>query len=437
METTPTQQSRARLLSVLGLGFGLAVTIGNTIGTGILRTPGEIAANVHSTSLYFAVWVVGALYALLGANALAELGTLLQRSGGQYVFSRAALGEYFGFVVGWSDWISTCGSATAAALVVGESVTFVFPQTAPYGRLFAVAVIALFVAVQWRGTKTASDSQQWTSALKAVVYVALVVACFALGSGWHATNATQVASFAGIILALQAVVFTYDGWSGPIYFSEEVREPGRDIPRAMFGGVLSVMLIYLLVNVGFLLVVPMEKLAGDKLPASLVARTLFGSSGDLLVRVIIVATLLSAISAFQLMATRVAFGLGRDGLFTQRIVRVNRGGTPTAAHVASGVVAAMFAITSAFDRVIAVMAFFFVANYALSFLSLFVLRAKMRDAERSWRAWGHPFTTGFGFLLSVAFLVSAVASDTRNSLFALALLVVSWPVFRVMRGNAA
>jgi APA family basic amino acid/polyamine antiporter len=152
-----------------------------------------------------------------------------------------------------------------------------------------------------------------------------------------------------------------------------------------------------------------------------------------IVRLLIIATLLSAASAFQLMATRVIFGLGRDRLFTQRIVTVNAGGTPIWAHTMSAVVAAAFAVTSAFDRVIALMSFFFVANYALSFVSLFVLRARRPEAERPFRAWGHPFTTGAALLLSLGFLVSAVISDTRNSVYALVLLAVSYPLFRAMQ----
>src|SRR5215212_7044489 len=115
-------RSQGHLLRILGFGFGLAVIIGNTIGAGILRTPGSIAANVPNKWLFLSVWVVGGLYALLGAISIAELGTMLPRSGGQYIFARYALGEYAGFVVGWTDWISTCGSAAAVSIVVGEFV---------------------------------------------------------------------------------------------------------------------------------------------------------------------------------------------------------------------------------------------------------------------------------------------------------------------------
>src|SRR3954462_4647261 len=117
----PTHRSSS-LLRILGLSFGLAVTVGNTIGAGILRTPGDIAALLPSPWMFVGIWIVGGVYALLGANALAELGTMLPKSGGQYVFARHAFGDYTGFLVGWVDWISTCASTAAISIVVGESV---------------------------------------------------------------------------------------------------------------------------------------------------------------------------------------------------------------------------------------------------------------------------------------------------------------------------
>ncbi len=120
-------QRRGRLLRVLGVSFGLAVIIGNTIGAGIFRAPGAIAQQLPIAWLFLGVWVIGGLYALLGAIALAELGTMIPKSGGQYVFARYALGEYAGFIVGWSDWISTCGSTAAVAIVIGEFAGALFP----------------------------------------------------------------------------------------------------------------------------------------------------------------------------------------------------------------------------------------------------------------------------------------------------------------------
>src|ERR671919_3068034 len=142
-------KTHGHLLRVLGVGFGLAVIIGNTIGAGIFRAPGSIAAQLPSVGPFLLVWLAGALYALLGAISLAELGTMIPRSGGQYVFSRYALGEYAGFIVGWSDWISSCGSTAAVSLVIGTFAGALFPALSGKGPVVATAVALVFAALQW------------------------------------------------------------------------------------------------------------------------------------------------------------------------------------------------------------------------------------------------------------------------------------------------
>src|SRR5215211_6552537 len=170
----PAILSKGHLLRVLGVGFGLAVIIGNTIGAGIFRTPGTIAEQLPATIPFLLVWLAGGVYALLGAISLAELGTMLPRSGGQYVFSRYALGEYAGFIVGWSDWISSCGSTAAVSLVIGTFSGALFPALEGKGPLVAAAVTILFALLQWRGIVWGSNIQNLTSLLKALAFLALI-----------------------------------------------------------------------------------------------------------------------------------------------------------------------------------------------------------------------------------------------------------------------
>lgn len=436
---TPTKERSGRLLRVLGVGFGLAVIIGNTIGAGIFRTPGDIATHLQGPWLFLAVWIIGGLYALLGAVALAELGTMLPRAGGQYVYSRYALGEYAGFVVGWSDWISTCGSAAAVSLVIGEFAGKLFPALSGRDIVIAVLIAVVFALLQWRGVSWGSRTQNTTSLLKAIAFLILIVAGFIAGSGGAFTSeptATPVGLglLAGLVLSLQAVIYTYDGWSGVIYFSEEVKDPGRSIPKALFGGVISVIVIYLLVNVALLYVLPLSEMAGKDFAAGAAAEVIFGSHGDTVFRVLTIVSMISAINAYHLMSTRVLFAISRDGLFMKAGAHVNEGGTPTVALLLSVIVAVLFIVFGqTFGAVLTVLAFFFVANYTLSFISLFVLRRREPNKERPYRAWGYPWTTGLALTASLLFLVGAVVSDTRNSVYALILLAVSYPVFRLMK----
>jgi APA family basic amino acid/polyamine antiporter len=432
--------SHGRLLRILGVGFGLAVIIGNTIGAGIFRTPGTIAQQLPSVPLFLGVWVVGGLYALLGAISLAELGTMLPRSGGQYVFARYALGEYAGFIVGWSDWLSTCGATAAVSLVVGEFIGVLVPSLSNQSTMVAAGIAIMFAGLQWHGIVWGSTAQNLTSSLKALAFMILIVAAFVLGGQGIAqpTTATNTptgfALAVAIVLSLQAIIYTYDGWSGVIYFSEEVTNPAKDIPRSLIIGVLSIIAIYLLVNAALLYVLPIDQIAGQKFAAGLAATVIFGQYGDTVFRLLTIVSMLSAINACHLMATRVLFAMSRDGLFFNRVGTVNPGGTPSWALLLSAIAAlAIIVFGETFEKVITVVSFFFVANYTLSFLSVFVLRRREPEKERPYRAWGYPWTTGIALVGSILFLAGAIASATKDSVYALLGLGVSYPVFWLMK----
>ena len=419
----------------------MAVTIGNTIGAGIFRTPGEVAAHLPSAWLFMAAWAAGGLYALVGAFQIAELGTMIRQSGGQYAFSRYALGEYPGFIVGWSDWLSTCGTTAAVSLVIAEFSVAFFPSLAQRETMVATAVVIVFALAQWRGIREGSLVQGGTSAMKALALAALVAAAFLIGGDASPLAAAPrppvgTALLTAFVLSLQAVIYTYDGWTGVIYFSEEIEQPGRDIPRSIIGSVLLIIAAYLLVNLAFLHVLPISAMAGEPFAAGAVARAMFGDLGDPIFRAIVIVALLSAVNSNHLMASRVLFALGRDRLVSIRTATVNEGGTPTIALLCSAIVAILFlALGRTFSAVVTVLAFFFVANYTLSFVSLIVLRRREPERERPYRAWGYPWTTAVALLGSVAFLAAAIAGDTRNSLYALLLLGASYPAFRLLKSS--
>jgi basic amino acid/polyamine antiporter, APA family len=435
--------NRGRLLQVLGVWFGVSAAIGNSIAAGIVRTPGDIAQVLPSAWLFMGVWVVGGLYALFGASSLAELGAAIPRSGGQYNFSRRAIGEYAGFIVGWSDWLSTCGTAAAVGIVIAEYSGDLVPALAGHVKMIAVGVIVGFGILQWRGIRWGSGAQILTAVMKTLAFLILLVACFALGGHARATAPASAAPLpalhaagwgliVAIILGLQAVVFTIDGWDGVIYFGEEVRDPGRDVPRAIFGSVFTIMGIYLLLNALVLYVLPMNEIAGNNFALGTVATRVFGHYGDPIIRSIMVISMLSCLNANQLFCTRTIYAMSCDGLFFRPVAKVNKGGTPALALLLSTIAGVLFVLGS-FERVIAMLSFFFVANYTLSYASLFVLRKKEPNMARPYRAWGYPWTTGIALVLSGIFLVGSIVTDQKNAPWALAMLVLSYPVFLALK----
>jgi APA family basic amino acid/polyamine antiporter len=443
--------------------FGISAAVGNTIAAGIVRAPGDIAQWLPNIYFFFGVWVVGGLYALSGASSLAELGAAIPRSGGQYNFSRRALGEYAGFIVGWSDWLSTCGTAAAVAIVIGEYSGELMRPLAGHVNLIAVLVIVGFFVLQWRGIKWGKGTQLVTAAMKTFAFVIVVAACFLFGG--HARVAAS--SSAGVspmlpsgwplalavLLGLQAVFYTIDGWDGIIYFGEEVRNPGRDIPRAIFGSVATIMGIYLLINAAVLYVLPMSQIAGNNFVLGTAAEKIFGPNGDTIIRAIMVISLLSCLNANQLFCSRTLYAMSCDGLFFRSFTRVNAGGTPTLSLLLSTIVGLLFVLVSTlklaglspFDLVVDMLSFFFVANYTLSYWSLFALRKKEPQMERPYRAWGYPWTTGIALLASALFLIASITPDLKTAfttgkvwppspaMLALLILIFSYPMFRLLR----
>ena len=439
--------SPGQLLKVLGVAFGLAVLVGNTIGMGILRTPGEVAALVPSVPLFMAVWVGGALYALLGALTVSELAAMRPRSGGLYPLVRNGLGRYPGFVVGWTDWLATCGSIAAVAIVLGEYVAPLVPVLIGHEKLTAAAVVVAFGVLQWRGIRIGDLAQQATSLVKAVALVGLAVVALVMSSGAASEVAVAVPAAAlivpsglalagAVIISLQSAIFTYDGWTGPVYFSEELRDPARDIPRTMIGGVLLVMGIYLLLNAAFLAVIPLQEMAGDPFVAATAALRLFGPMGETVLRIVMIVSLVATVNAIVLMASRVPFAMSRDALLPAALTGVNRGGTPVVALGASVALALVLIASNTFSTVLAMLAFLFVVNYALTFSTVFVLRRRQPDAPRPFRVSGYPWVPGIALAGSFGFIAAALIGDFGNSLIAGALVAVSWPVYRLFRRAA-
>jgi len=408
-----------------------------------MRTPGEVAAYLPNVWLFLGIWVLAGIYALLGTMQMTELTAMIRQSGGQFTFARRAIGPFAGFFVGWSDFLSTCGTTALVSTVIGEYSAALFPLLKGYETSYATALILLFGAIQWRGVRWGSSTQNITSAAKGIAFLLLVAACLALGTGSSPSApppqafATGTGLLLSIVFALQSVIYTYDGWTGPAYFAEEISDPDRNIPKAMFGGVLSVMGIYLLVNIALVWLVPMSELAGNAFGLGLAATKVFGPLGDTIVRSIMILSMLSGVNAYHLMASRVIFAMSRDGYLPKQVVQVNAGGTPTVALALSVGVALALIWTGTFDSLLNLCALLFVMQYGASFASLFLLRKREPQAARPYRAWGYPWTTLIVLLGSIGFLAGSFYADTKSktyySYYSAGLLALSYPIYRVTR----
>lgn len=426
------------LKRILGISFGVAVTIGGMIGLGILRTPGSVAAQLSSPWLILAVWVIGGLYALFGVFSVAELGVSIPRTGGWYAYSRRAFGEYGGFAAGFMDYVAYPATLAITAMTIAEYGALLFPGIS--GSLKVIAIVALLGVgfVNWLGLKWGSRFQELLSFAKAGVFVAIVAAAFLLGANSSDSNpvpgvfTSPMSAVAAVVIALQSVIYTYDGWYSAIYFSEESKDR-TSIPRSMVLAVLLVTVIYVSINAALLYALPMEKLATSTLPVADLANQVFGVYGDKIVTILALITLLSLLNANLLTGPRIIFAMSRDGLFADRVADVNAGGTPSTALLLTVALSIPVILTGSFETILAVTAFLFIVLYVSGFLAVIVLRWKEPELDRPYRSLGYPWTTAVVLLGSFAFMIAALVTDTKNSLYAVGLIILTIPLYYLVK----
>lgn len=268
---------------------------------------------------------------------------MLPRAGGWYVYSRRAFGEYSGFLVGCCDWIVQSAALAYLAIAFGEFAAALQPAFRGDVKLIAVASLCVLTLLNWLGLRSGSRTQELTSLAKALGLVLFVAACFAIspGGGLAASAApTTLALPRGglllaLLVALQPIIVTYDGWYGAIYFMEEDQDPARNLPRSSIGGVLACIGIFLLVNAALLHVLPMARLAASQMPAADAAMAIFGSRGQLLILIVSLVAAVSTINAVMLLMPRILFAMSRDGLLPRAVASVNPGNShdsPVARH---------------------------------------------------------------------------------------------------------
>jgi basic amino acid/polyamine antiporter, APA family len=429
---------KGHLLRILGVGFGTAVIIGDTIGTGIFRTPGEVAGHLGNSTLIVAAWTLGGVFAFFCTLAVTELGTMLPQAGGWYVYSRRAFGDYGGFVVGCCDWTMQAVAIGYLAVAFGEFAAELQPALRGHVKLVAATCLCFLMVLNWLGLRTGSWTQELTSLTKALALIGFVVACFVVVPSAAPASVSGPSGLVvlpkgglllAIVLALQAVVVTYDGWYAAIYFAEEDEDPARNLPRSLIGGVMACVAIFLLVNAALLHVLPMHQLATSQIPAADAAMSIIGGRGKEVILVVSMLAAVSTINACLMISPRILFGMARDGLMPRWMTTINEGGTPASALLLCTVMALALVFSGSFETLIAIASFLFVAVYLSGFAALFALRVREPELARPFKMWGYPWSNLGVFLASATFLVLTVVADPKDAFFTLVMIALSYPVY--------
>jgi basic amino acid/polyamine antiporter, APA family len=425
-----TISTGATLERRLGPLDAAAIIVSNVIGGGILFAPPQVAASVPSALLFLSVWAAGGLLAFAGAMAYAELAALRPRAGGEYVYLHEAYGPLTAFLTGWASFVSGFSGAMASSAVVfaiylgrfvpaaGDSNAFlaipVIPNTLQLSfspqTLCAIVLVWGLALIHLRGVGPGRAVGNVLAALKASSLVLFVAVGFAIGTG-NAANITEggTAAPTGWLLALLAVMFTYSGWNAAGYVAEEIRDPGRNVPRAFALGTGAVIAIYMALNALYLYVVPVKELAGVSASVlDFVADRLIGAAAGNIMGVIALISLSASVSAMTFAGPRVYFAMARDRLFFSRAANIHpRYRTPAVAIVAQAVWTSLLILSAKADTLLLYTAFTISLFTGVAVLALFVLRARQPHAERPFRTWGYPFFPALYVAVSAAMLINS------------------------------
>jgi APA family basic amino acid/polyamine antiporter len=415
--------------------FVLAVTVGGIIGLGILRGPGEIAAVVRDPYLYLALWVLGGLFVLLSTVVVVELVGMTPRSGGTYTLIRHAYGPFSGFVIGWVDWLSFVADIALKAVVVVEFVGILLPAVTPWQPLLAIMVTTVFAAIQLRGIALGAAIQQFAAAVIGLIVVGFSLLLLFAGPVDVADLPPAPAMITGLgawSLVVATIIFTYDGWLYPAYFSGEVKGGAGAVARSCIKGIGIVIVLYLLLNAAMITSVPLSALAGKELALSSALELAVSPAAANAVVFGALFILLSQQNLLYMGAPRVIHALAVDGLATKHAQTVGRGGNPVFAVLVTWIVSVGLILLGGFKFLVLLCVFFFVILYLVLIVGVIILRRREPDSPRPYRAWGHPYSTAVclvGWTIITGF--QAVA-ERGTAIYALAMVAIAWPVYRFL-----
>jgi APA family basic amino acid/polyamine antiporter len=446
------------LLRVLGLREGIAIHMGVIIGSGIFLVPATIAGHLGAMGPIMLVWVVAGLLTLFGALSLAELSAVLPQAGGPYVYLRESFGKVWGFLFSWNDFfINKAGSAAAIAIAFSTYLGYFIPAVSPehafvrgewslfghpmefafgWTQIVAMLTIALVTVINVRGVKLGGRVMTVFTTAKVAALLGLIIAVFLSGKGstgnflpwWPDTWTGQMTASFG--LAMISALWAYDGWIDVTLTAGEFENPRRNVPLSLLIGTLAVIALYILANLAYAYAMPLTAIAGSTRVAADVAQSVLGPVGASLIVAGIMASTFGSTNGMLLAGPRSLYAGGADGTFSRAFGRVHpRYLSPSVAIITLGIWGGALTLSGTYDQITSYVVFGSWAFYALTAVSVIVLRRLMPDVPRPYRAWGYPYATLLFVAVAGWFVVNTLLNDTRNAVIGIVLLLISLPYY--------
>jgi APA family basic amino acid/polyamine antiporter len=452
------EPSKSDLIRGLSVTDATLITVGSVVGTGAFLTTADVARALPHAGLVLLAWVCGGILAIAGALTYAELGTMMPRAGGPYHFLKEAYGPLFGFLKGWVDFLVIMSGGLAAIAVgfgeyFGSFVPFFSTQNIlasadlfgyawklTGGAIAGVLAIVFFTVTSMLGLRESALVQNILTVLKIGAMLALALlglfATPAASPDFMATGMpTSLVSAFG--LAMVGVLWTFDGWYGVTYLGGEMKNPSRDLPRAMIGGVGIVTVLYVLLNFVYLRAVPVSEMPMHPRIAEAAAVALFGAGAAKLVSAAVMVSAFGCIGSTILYSTRTYLPMARDGVFFKSFAVVHpKWRTPVACILAQGAWTVILTVSGTYEALYTYVVVILFLFHAATGMAVFVLRARRPEWPRPYRVTGYPLVPAVFVLTSLAFVLNALIERPTEALFGFGILLLGLPAFAYWKRTA-
>ena len=425
-EKTPTQPS-------IGLFTAICLVVANMVGTGVFTSLGFQAIDIQSGFSLLMLWIVGGVFALCGALSYGELGAAMPRSGGEYHYLTKIYHPAIGFLSGWvSVTVGFAAPIALAAMALGTYAASVFPGLSPLA--IAVVVVIGVSLIHTRDVKLGTSFQDISTVGKVALILILIICGFALAQpqdlGFLPSSEDPSLIFSSpFAISLVYVTYSYSGWNAAIYLASEVKEPEKNVPRALFIGTAAVMVLYVLINFIFLYTTPIDRLAGELEVGYIAAESIFGTGGAKIMGMLISFGLISSISSMVLAGPRVTQVIGEDIPVFQVLAKKNRNGVPYYAILLQLSLVLIFLITSTFEAVLTYLSFTLTLSSFLTVLGVFIYRLQYPEIPRPYKTWGYPIVPIIFLAISLWILIFIFKDKTMESLAGLGTLALGLPIY--------
>ena len=437
---------------VLGVWHATAIVVGTIIGSGIFLVPQEMMRAVGSARLVYLAWIVGGILTLFGAMTYAELGAMMPRAGGEYVFLRNAYGDLPAFLYMWT-WFAVAKPASIASVTTGlarvmgifpafawlDGVVLRTPLVISWSQIFAIFAAWLITGLNYLGIKKAGDFQLFFTWLKVALVLVISGACFASSRGGLGNFQTSFpgaqGGLAGFMTALIASLWAYDGWNDLTMVAGEVKRPERSLPVALIAGVGVVGLLYMATNAATQYILPATTIASSPRPAVVAMAVVSGHWGATLVSVAMALSILVGLNGTTMSGARVPFAAARDGLFPAAMARVHpRFQSPSVSLVAQGLLSTLLLLlVGRFQQLFELAIFAEWLFYLLTTTTIFIYRRRVPAAERPFRSWGYPVVPAVFVVAAAVLLYYSFVNNLRNSLLGSLIILAGIPLYLAFR----